>query len=106
MEEVVEFEEIVDIPVLQIELVRFCGRDMSFFFLLLWHGALHTDFFFNLIVSKLKGDFFVGWGFFLTRLGEGLWGELSFIVLYWNVGTCLFFGFLLRPNKKREGPHS
>ena len=45
MEEIVEFEEIVDITVLQIEFVLFSGYDISF--LLLRHGALHTDFFFQ-----------------------------------------------------------
>ena len=38
---IAEFEEIIDIPVLQMEFVWFSGSNRSPF--LLWHGALHTD---------------------------------------------------------------
>ena len=39
LEDIVEFEEIVDIPVLQIEFIFHANSSYLF---LLWHGALHV----------------------------------------------------------------
>ena len=54
---IAEFEEIVDIHVLQIEIVWFSGSDLSSFFL--WHAALHTDCFSTLTVSTSEGAFLI-----------------------------------------------